>query len=79
MCVLSPTPVAELDNAVRLASEGKKAESSAIVEGIASAHEKKRTSRDLVFEEEDDKDVNTKSQKANGNEPFVATYELTHK
>ena len=79
LCVLSPTPVAELDNAVRLSSEGKKAESSTSVEGLASAHEKKLTSRDLVFEEEDDKDVNTKSQKANGNEPFLATYELTHK
>lgn len=36
-----------------------------------------RATRDLVFEE-DVEDVNAKSQKANGDEPFVATCELTH-
>lgn len=78
VAVLSPEPVADLDKAVKLASEGNKKEASSIVSSIVNGHEKKRTTRDLVFEEEDDGDVNTKSQKANGNEPFVATYELSH-
>lgn len=78
VCVLSPKPIANLDRAVTLAAEGKRDEASSIVSSIVNKHETKRTTRDLVFEEEDDEDVNTKSQKAEGDEPFVATYELMH-
>ena len=78
VCVLSPHSIPELDKAVQLSDAGNRQEASRIVEGIVNGHETKRTTRDLVFEEEDEKDVNTKSQKANGDEPFVATYELTH-
>lgn len=78
VAVLSPKPVADLDKAVKLSAEGDREGASKIVAGIVNGHEKKRTTRDLVFEEEDDQDVNTKSQKSNGDEPFVATYELTH-
>lgn len=78
VCVLSPKPVADLDKAVQLSNAGNRQEASAIVEGIVNSHETKRTTRDLVFEEEDNQDVNTKSQKTAGDEPFVATYELTH-
>ena len=38
----------------------------------------KRKTRDLVFEEEDEEDVNTKTQVAPKGEPFVAFYELVH-
>ena len=78
VAVLSPHPVADLDKAVQLAGEGKKDDASKLVASIVDGHETKRTTRDLVFEEEDEGDVNTKSQKANGDEPFVATYELVH-
>jgi hypothetical protein len=78
VCFVSPTSIAELDKAVRLAEEGRKDESSTIIAGMVDGHEKKRTTRDLVFEEEDDADVNTKTQVTPGNEPFVATYELVH-
>ena len=78
VCVLSPDSIPDLDKAVQLSDAGNRQDASKIVEGIVNEHETKRTTRDLVFEEEDEKDVNTKSQRANGNEPFVATYELTH-
>jgi hypothetical protein len=78
VCILSPTSVDKLDKAVTLASEGKKDEASGIISGVVNGHESKRTTRDLVFEEEDDNDVNTKTQVTPGNEPFVATYELVH-
>lgn len=78
VAVLSPKPVSELDDAVKLAADGKKDDASKILAQVVDSHEKKRTTRDLVFEEEDDEDVNTKSQKANGDEPFVATWELVH-
>lgn len=78
VAILAPQPVAELDKAVKLASEGDKDGASSIISNIVNGHEQKRTTRDLVFEEEDENDVNTKSQKANGDEPFVATYELVH-
>ena len=79
VCVLSPKPVAALDQAVRLIGENKKAEAAAIVDELMTSHEKKRTTRDLVCEEEDENDVNTKTQKADGDEPFVATYDLIHR
>ena len=78
VAVLAPKPVEDLDRAVQLASQGDREGASKIVAGIVNGHEKKRTTRDLVFEEEDEEDVNTKSQKANVDEPFVATYELEH-
>ena len=78
VCVLSPSPVAELDKAVALGGEGKKDEASEIISSVVNRHENKRTTRDLVFEEEDDQDVNTKTQTSKDKEPFIATYELIH-
>ena len=78
VCILSPKPVAELDKAVALAGEGKTDDASSTIEPVVTGHETKRTTRDLVFEEEDENDVNTKTQVTPGDEPFVATYELTH-
>lgn len=49
------------------------------VSNVEERNQNKRKSRDLVFEEENDEDVNTKSQVAPKGEPFVALYELVHK
>jgi hypothetical protein len=78
VCIVSPKALPDLDKAVALAEEGKKDDASSIISGVVNGHEKKRTTRDLVFEEEDDNDVNTKTQVTPDNEPFVATYELVH-
>lgn len=78
VCILSPSKVAELDKAVALAGDGKTDEASQVIAPVVEGHETKRTTRDLVFEEENENDVNTKTQVSNDNEPFVATYELTH-
>ena len=53
-----------------LAAADKKQDASAIVERIVNGHENKRALRDLVCEEEDDQDVNTKSQKDDGDDEF---------
>lgn len=53
-----------------------------VVRQLAKLEEKntpKRTTRDLVFDDEDEGDVNTKQQVAPKGEPFVAHYVLTHK
>lgn len=78
VCIVSPTRVTDLDKAVALAGEGKKEQASTLVAQVVNGHETKRTTRDLVFEEEDEKDVNTKTQVSADKEPFVATYELMH-
>lgn len=49
VAVLSPKPLANLDKAVKLASSGASAEASKIVSEVVNNHEKKRTTRDLVF------------------------------
>ena len=78
VCVLSEKKVDDLDKAVALAGQGKADDASRIIEGVVTGHESKRTTRDLVFEEENENDVNTKTQVSTGDQPFVATYELTH-
>lgn len=77
--ILSPKAIPDLDKAIKLESEGKKAEASTLISDLVTNHEKKRTSRELIFEEEDDDDVNTQTQLADGEDyPLVSTYELTH-
>ena len=78
VCILSPSKVAELDKAVALAEANKKQEASDVIAPVVAAHESKRTTRDLVFEEENENDVNTKTQVSADNSPFVATYDLVH-
>lgn len=72
LCILSPTRLDDLDKA---AAEqfGK------TVAAMEQENASKRTTRDLVFEEEDEGAVNTKTQQSNGSEPFVSSYKLTHK
>ena len=78
VCILSPTRLPDLDEAIKLSDEKKNDEATKIIAKRVDGHETKRTTRDLVFEEEDDGDVNTKTQETADGEPFVATYELEH-
>jgi hypothetical protein len=81
LMVFSPDKIPELEQAVAEANGQK----NNVVENttqVASVEEKnisKRKTRDLVFEDEDEEDVNTKTQVAPKGEPFVAMYELVHK
>ncbi|MDR1084627.1 MAG: DUF4384 domain-containing protein [Deltaproteobacteria bacterium] len=79
VCMLGPERISTLDEAIKLADRGDKTGSSKLVARLVDGHEKKRrTTRDLVFEEEDEEDVNTKTQVTAEGDPFVATYELEH-
>ncbi len=80
LCVIAKNNISDLDKAVELTQNNNASAASGIVKQIVNGHEKKRTSgtRDLVFDEEDDETVNTKTQTTNGEEPFVAVYELYH-
>lgn len=74
--------IPELEAAVAEAN-GSKSSSvdsrSSEVANIEDKNTQKRRSRDLVFEDDDDEEVNTKTQVAPKGEPFVTLYELKHK
>lgn len=70
LCILSTERLNDLDSAA--------AEQFKHVAALEQKHEAKRTTRDLVFEDEDSGDVNTKKQEAAKGEPFVASYTLKH-
>ncbi len=78
VCLLAPNKIPELEKAIQEANGGDKTAASATIAAVVTGHETQRTTRDLVFEEEDVDDVNTKVQTSSGDEPFVATYELNH-
>ncbi|MDR1872465.1 MAG: DUF4384 domain-containing protein [Deltaproteobacteria bacterium] len=78
VCILAPEKIDVLEEAIKMADSGNKAGASELVASLVDAHENKRTTRDLVFEEEDDGDVNTKTQVTEEKDPFVAIYELEH-
>ncbi len=78
VCLLAPKKIEELEKAIQQADGGDKAAASTTIAALVDKHETERTTRDLVFEEEDVDDVNTKIQTSSGEEPFVATYELKH-
>lgn len=75
LCILSTTRLDDLDKAA--AEQFQKAGKE--VAALESANAQKRTTRDLVFEEDEEENVNTKTQEAEAGEPFVAGYTLTHK
>ena len=74
LCILSTERLNDLDSAA--AEQFKNAATQ--VAALEQKHEAKRTTRDLVFEDEDSGDVNTKKQEAAKGEPFVASYTLKH-
>ena len=75
MCILSETRLADLEKALSMDSAEDK---NTQVASIEKENADKRQTRDLVFEDEDTADVNTKQQSAPKGEPFVANYELNH-
>lgn len=81
LMVFSPERVPELEAAVAEANgqKGNVVQDSTQVASVEEKNTSKRKTRDLVFEDEDDEDVNTKTQVAPKGEPFVSLYELVHK
>lgn len=83
LLVLSGSRIPELETAAQEAamSGGSVSDSSADVNKISEKQQSKRTTRDLVFEEEEDKEtgVKTVSQSSEELEPMVVYYELVHK
>lgn len=83
LVVLSPFKVKELEDAVQEASKGNDEITTAApkVSAVAENNSSKQKSRDLVFEEEENKEtsISTKSQASTQKEePFVSYYELIH-
>ncbi len=79
LCILSTERLEDIEKVVA---------ANASLEGIATGLEvtteakddgQKRTTRDLVFEDEDAGDVNTKSQTVEKGKPMVTRFVLTHK
>lgn len=82
LMVFSPDKIPELEQAVAEANGQKNSnvvENSTKIARVEEKNTSQRKSRDLVFEEEDEEDVVTKTQVAPKGEPFVASYELIHK
>lgn len=80
LMVFSPDRIPELDQAVNEANgqKGNMVDDSTKVASVEEKNASKRKTRDLVFEDEDDEEVNTKTQVAPKGEPFVALFELVH-
>jgi hypothetical protein len=81
LMVFAPDKIPELEQAVAEANGQKNnvVENSTQVASVEEKNVSKRKTRDLVFEEEDEEEVNTKTQVAPKGDPFVAMYELIHK
>ena len=80
LLVFSTSKIPELEQAVAeaAANNGVVAEQVAKVASLEQDPPRSRT-RDLVFDDEDEEDVNTKTQAGEAGQPFVALYSLTHK
>lgn len=74
LCILSTERLSDLD----AAAEEQFKNATKQVAALEESHTSKRTTRDLVFEEEESEDVSTKTQQAPKGEPFVASYTLKH-
>jgi len=81
MVVFAPNKVPELEQAVAEASgqKGNVNQSATSVAAVEDKNAGKRKTRDLVFEEEDDEAVNTKTQVVPKGDPFVESYALVHR
>lgn len=78
LCILSEQKLPDLEKALNADAKGD-TDKSKVVASLTKENESKRATRDLVFEEADSGDVNTKKQTAVKGEPFVAHFVLTHK
>ena len=74
LCILSTERLSDLESA----SAGESADVREQVAALEENHDSQRATRDLVFEEEETEDVNTREQVAPVGEPFVALYILNH-
>ena len=80
LCILSAEKLPDMDKAIAEADAAQiNVQSSTQLAKLEEKNTPKRTTRDLVFDDEDEGDVNTKQQVAPKGEPFVAHYVLTHK
>lgn len=74
LCILSTEKLNDLDKA---ASEQFKNASDQVAQ-LENEQAQKRTTRDLVFDEDEEEDVQTKKQEGPKGEPFVTTITLKH-
>lgn len=74
LCILSTERLDDLDKAAaeQFKNAGKE------VAQLEQDHSKKRATRDLVFDDDEEEDVSTKKQEAPKGQPFVADYVLKH-
>ena len=95
LCVISPERIPELDkiiaenskgvipaeNAVQKTYPGSEVvmENAVQIAEVEKKNTSRRQTRDLVFEEEEEEEISTKTQVAPRGEPFVAYYVLNHK
>lgn len=80
LCVISPERIPELDKIIAENSKGViPAENAVQIAEVEKKNTSQRQTRDLVFEEEEEEEISTKTQVAPKGEPFVAYYVLTHK
>lgn len=81
LMVFAEQRIPELDQVIASANgqKGNVVSDSGRVSNMEEQNKNKRKTRDLVFEDEDDNEVNTKTQVAPMGEPFVALFELVHK
>ena len=84
LLIMSPVKVPELEKAAQeaMVKGGKLDSTSGNVNSMVASNQSKRQTRDLVFEETENKEtaVETTSQKSSDiKQPFVSYYELKHK
>jgi hypothetical protein len=81
LLVFSSEKVDELEKVVSEItgkSDNTVKENATEVAKVETQNSNKRATRDLVFEDEDEEEVNTQTQLAPKGEPFVAHYVLQH-
>jgi hypothetical protein len=80
LLIFATEKISELEQAIVEAAEknGKIEQNIPKIAALEIESTKKTKTRDLVFEDEDDQEVNTKTQAGTSGEPFVAYYELIH-
>ena len=74
MCILSPTRLSDLDTA----AQNQFKDATAQIDALQEQNQSKRATRDLVFEDEEEDEINTVQQTAPKGEPFVAKFVLKH-
>lgn len=80
LLVLSAERIPDLEKAVAEASgnNGEVSNSATQVASLEEKNENSRKTRDLVFEDNEEEEVSTRSQIAPAGEPFVSQYDLVH-